>query len=164
MNTITLKDTSKDDDVFGFDLPSPQEIENVFLLNSILYRFEEYVASMRKRRLDKLQDKAYMVEIQNLLKDLVFFVTQSEEKNAYECEGLPRRGAQKALRELHAIEILCDMLYYPFKLGLYRLHDLNQTHIMTRICWLIYRVLKHAVLGYRINEFYVAQWLGLFFQ
>ena len=35
---------------------------------------------------------------------------------------------------------------------------------MTRVCQLIYRLLKHCVADYTINKNYVAQWIDLFFK
>ena len=62
------------------------------------------------------------------------------------------------------VEILCDMLWSPFESELFDIKQLLHTDPMTKICWLIYRILKHLVIDNRLNEEYQAQWLGLFFE
>jgi inositol 1,4,5-triphosphate receptor type 1 len=67
------------------------------------------------------------------------------------------------MRECKIIEIICDILYYPFKLGIYEIKDLEGDYDMTKICRLCYRILTHTVKDYVINEEYVAQWIDMFF-
>mgnify|MGYP001949571700 CR=1 FL=1 len=54
---------------------------------------------------------------------------------------------------------------YPFEGDdpLYNINDLTQRSPMTRICQLIYKILKHSVKDNEFNKFYVAQWISLFF-
>jgi hypothetical protein len=46
---------------------------------------------------------------------------------------------------------------------MYKLENLTQKSPMTRICQLIYRLLKHCVKENEFNKFYVAQWISHFF-
>ena len=55
-------------------------------------------------------------------------------------------------------------MIFPFESGLYSYDNLTQKHPITRICSLIYRLLKHAVKDCTINKNYVAQWIDLFFK
>jgi hypothetical protein len=56
------------------------------------------------------------------------------------------------------------MLFHVYDSKMYVLSDLTADHNMTKITWLIYRVLKHAVLDNETNEEYLAHWLNLFFE
>lgn len=60
------------------------------------------------------------------------------------------------MREIRVIDLLVDILYYPFADNLYNINDLTQRHPVTRICKLIYRLLKHIVKDNTLNKFYVA--------
>jgi hypothetical protein len=91
-------------------------------------------------------------------------MTNTEEKDAFTCEGLPNATRQKYARELSLPDTLCDCLHYPFALKVFNLDELKQTDFITKNCWLIYRVLKHIVQDNRLNEEYCAQWISMFFQ
>jgi inositol 1,4,5-triphosphate receptor type 1 len=93
----------------------------------------------------------------------VFFLTETESSDPFTCEGLPFKKRQKVMRETRAIDLLVDMLQYPFQDKLYSFSDLTQKHPITRICQLVYRLLKHCVKDYNYNKFYVAQFIELYF-
>ena len=60
---------------------------------------------------------------------------------------------------------MIDILIYPFE-GENPLFDLNlltQKSPMTRVCQLIYRLIKHTVKDNEFNKFYAAQWISHFF-
>ena len=67
------------------------------------------------------------------------------------------------MRECRLIDILIDCLIFPFANGLYKYEDLTQQHPITKICRLVYRLLKLSVKENSINKNYVAQWIDLFF-
>ena len=68
------------------------------------------------------------------------------------------------MRELKVIDILMDILIYPFE-GPYKfdIHTLTQKSPIVAICKLIYRILKHCSKDNEDNKFYVAQWISHFF-
>ena len=84
-------------------------------------------------------------------------------KDAMTLDSQPVLGRQKAMRECRFIDILIDCLVYPFANGLYKYEDLTQQHPITKICRLVYRLLKLAVKDNSMNKNYVAQWIDLFF-
>lgn len=67
------------------------------------------------------------------------------------------------MREIKLVELIADIIYYPFALQLFKVHELEDNFDMTKICRLCYRVLTHSVQDYELNEEYVAQWIDLFF-
>ena len=75
----------------------------------------------------------------------------------------PNLLRQKAMRECRYIDLLIDCLVNPFVEKLYKIEDLSQKHPITKICKLIYRLLKHCVKDNSMNKNYVAQWINLFF-
>jgi len=56
------------------------------------------------------------------------------------------------------------MLYFPFEKELIAFKDLKQHMRITKVCQLIYKLLKNIVADNRLNEFYSAQWINLFFE
>jgi hypothetical protein len=67
------------------------------------------------------------------------------------------------MRELNVMEVLVDILYYPFNNGGKDLSSMSPQDPLLRICILCYRLIKHIVKDYRLNELYASQWIELFF-
>ena len=99
------------------------------------------------------------------MKSLIFFVV--DEKNVLRdpllVDNQPDPLRQKAMRECRYIDLLIDCLIYPFVEKLYVISELSAKHPITKICKLIYRLLKHCVKDNSMNKNYVAQWINLFF-
>jgi len=57
---------------------------------------------------------------------------------------------------------LIDILIYPFEgeNPLFDLNNLTQKSPVTRVCQLIYRLIKHTVKDNDFNKFYSAQWIS----
>jgi len=110
---------------------------------------------LRKKKVDSLTPQ-YFQSIESILSSLIFFTTETESTDPFTCEGIPNRKRQKYLRESRFIDFLIDMIQYPFSEGPYKLAELTQKHPVTRICQLVYRMLKHCVKDYNYNKFYVA--------
>jgi hypothetical protein len=69
------------------------------------------------------------------------------------------------MRELKVIDLLIDILIYPFEgdQPTYNFNDINQRSPIVRICQLIYRILKLCAKNSIQNKFYIAQWISHFF-
>ena len=86
-----------------------------------------------------------------MLSGLIFFIIETESKEPFRCEGFPRVKHQKFLREIKIIDLLVDIIIYPFESDtddekpLYELEELTQRSPMTKVCQLIFRLLKHCV-------------------
>ena len=104
-----------------------------------------------------------MNNLEQLLTELIFFVTETEVSDPFICEGIPYESRQKLMRELKVVEVLADALFYPFSERMFSLEKLVDVPPLSRVCGLIYRLLKHIVQDYRLNEEYVSQWIELFF-
>jgi hypothetical protein len=102
-----------------------------------------------------------------LLKGLVYWLIELDIENYQDpikCEGYPNKDRQKIMRETRMIDLLIDCLIYPFETKMFNYDELSSSHAITRICQLIYRVLKHSVKDNLNNKNYVAQWIDLFFK
>lgn len=61
------------------------------------------------------------------------------------------------------LEILTDILYYPFESNLYSMQNIQQRQPeILKIIQLSYRLIKHVIREYRPNELYASQWIDIF--
>lgn len=75
-------------------------------------------------------------------------------------EPVARR--QQILREMKIIDILIDILYHPFKSGLFKLSSMTALDPMTNMLANVYTTIRFTIQEYRPNEMYASQWLELF--
>jgi len=50
-----------------------------------------------------------------MLSGLVFFTVETDSKDPFLCEGFPRVKHQKYIREIKIVDLLVDILIYPFE-------------------------------------------------
>jgi inositol 1,4,5-triphosphate receptor type 1 len=134
----------------------------VLFIHSCVDQMKLYLYYIRKKMVESLS-VTYFVQVEELLASMIFFITETESQDPFTCEGIPYKKRQKYMRETRVIDLLVDMLYYPFSDELYHFGELTQRHPITRICQLVYRLLKHCVKDYNYNKFYVAQFIELYF-
>ena len=93
------------------------------------------------------------------MKEIIDFVLDLDKTlyvDHWECNGYPNNQRQKIMRETRLIDLLIDCLAYPFITNFVEYDELSEKHPITRICSLIYRLLKHCVKDYTVNKNYVA--------
>mmetsp|Transcript_11845 Transcript_11845/g.18234 ORF Transcript_11845/g.18234 Transcript_11845/m.18234 type:complete len:401 (-) Transcript_11845:5665-6867(-) len=163
INSTKLVKVGSMDDVYILEKVKQQEVQEVLFIHSCVPLIKEFSYNLR---FDKnTLTSPYMKRFEDLLSGLVFFIVETDSKDPFTCEGLPKKQIQKYLREIKIIDLLIDILIYPFDSedSMYNLEDLTQRSPMTRVCQLIYRLLKHCVKDSEFNKFYVAQWISHFF-
>ena len=98
-----------------------------------------------------------MKGFEDLLTKMLFFLIKSDGDNPFTCEGVPNKLYQKYFRELRIIDLLVDILIYEFEgESPFDLEKITQKSPITRICQLIYRILKMCSKDNELNKFYVA--------
>lgn len=134
-------------------------------LHSCIGPLRQFLAILRQGEDENDLSKEMFEDIEAILSHMIFFITDTEDEDPLTCEGIQRRHRQQCMRELQLIELLCDILYYPFQgERLFDIRQMSPDHPMTRICQLVYRLLKHTAKGYVRNILYEAQWIDLFFK
>ena len=105
----------------------------------------------------------YLKKVIEILEQLIFFVVKVEEISAdpLTCEGFTWSHRQRLLKDMRLIEVLTDILFYPFALEIYQLNNIPN-ELMVHIFRLSYKLIKHTIREYRPNELYASQWLDLF--
>ena len=115
----------------------------------------------------KAQQKAlltpeYLKKVLTTMEQLIFFIVKAEgDADPYTCEGFTPPQKQRLLKDMRLIEILTDILFYPFALQMYQLNNIPD-EFMVKVFQLSYRLIKHTIREYRPNELYASQWLELF--
>jgi hypothetical protein len=95
--------------------------------------------------------------MQAMLSALIFFSTDTVDKDPLTCHGRPRRRRQKLMRELKLIDKLMQSITEPERVG-YALKDfvIPRNASMLRTHRLLLKCLTHSFLDLRRNEDYVA--------
>jgi hypothetical protein len=97
---------SKDEDAFIIELTTKEYIRDCMTIHAAIPMLKEYVWDIRMKREEKMRNKDRMKKIENILTELIFFVTETEDSDPFTCEGIPYKERQKILRELKVVEIL----------------------------------------------------------
>jgi len=73
---------------------------------------------------------------EEMLIKVVFFITETQSKDPFTCDGIPIKLNQKYMRELKVIDLLIDILIYPFEGegAMYDLQKINQKSPITKLC------------------------------
>ena len=109
-----MRSKYKEDDIFILRKADESEINDVLFIHSCVPTLKNFIYNVRMNQLDKF-NVGYMTHLEKILSNLIFFVTETENKDAFTCEGIPNQKRQKYLREIRIIDLLIDFLHYPFE-------------------------------------------------
>jgi hypothetical protein len=83
-------------------------------------------------------------------------------ENAFKMEGVPIVKRQRIVRDFRLLELLMDILYYPFKYKLLEMSQLAEIdEELLKVFILSYKSIMSSIKEYRPNELYASQWLDL---
>ena len=96
----------------------------------------------------------FFISVQELLKNMIYFVQDITDKQSdpMTCNEPPNKKRQKIMRECRFIDVVIDCLIYPFSTELYKYEDLTLQHPITKICRLVYRLLRLCVKDNSLNK------------
>lgn len=97
---------AKDEDAFIIEQTQENYTRDCLQIHSAIPILKEYCWDLRKGYKDKVTSKERMKRVEKTLSELIFFVTDTEDKDPLTCEGIPNQQRQKLIRELNVIEIL----------------------------------------------------------
>jgi hypothetical protein len=78
----------------------------------------------------------------------------------YGLEGDPIPMRQKILKDIGFIDVLIDIIYYPFRNGEDLLEELDDSNPIKEVMSLTYTCLRYGIKEFRPNELYGSQWLN----
>ena len=98
------------------------------------------------------------------MSDLIFFVLDMDEAedqlvDPLTIDGIPPSHKQKLVKDMKVLEILTDIIYYPFANGVCGFDDIHEEAKhpkVFKILQLSYRLIKHVIREYRPNELYAS--------
>lgn len=107
-----------------------------------------------------------LVEVEVLLTNILCFIFDLEYTPDFDFRSIgkgaePRRLRQKVLKDLNVLEVLMQMIHYPFKNQLYSEKSVHTLVYAKEIIQLCYSVIRGCIARYRPNELYASQWLNL---
>ena len=105
----------------------------MLFIHSCVDPLKHFIFYIRNKNTDILT-VTYFVTIEELLTSMIFFTTETESNDPYTCEGIPNRKRQKFMRETRVIDLLVDILFYPFSEKFYNFAELTQRTPITKIC------------------------------
>lgn len=159
---LSLKPINSEENAFQI-IRVTQEEKNLILRLSSSLPFLTYLRDVFRYQI-RNEDFLDVCKLAlKVLTNLIFFMLKTEGSDPLECEGIPIQEHQKLFRDMKMIEILVDLLYFPFRNHIYELKDLVVVpEDLIKIFTLSYRLIKFSIKEYRPNELYASQWLGLF--
>lgn len=101
-----------------------EEKRNLLFVNSaydILVRFINIIKNNSKEAMTN----KILKNTSNTLVALIFFVVKTENDDPIECEGIPLIKRQKIMKDMKIIELLTDILYWPFRNSMFDIKDLK---------------------------------------
>jgi hypothetical protein len=126
------------DDVFIVERAADEEVKSVLFIHSCIPKIKEFTHNLRFNR--EVLTSPYIKTFEDMLSGLIFFVIDTDSKDPFKCEGFPIVQHQKFLREIKIIDLLVDIIIYPFESEdgeqepLYKLEELTQRSPMTKVC------------------------------
>lgn len=136
---VHCQNISKDEEVFNIQKVSPEDVADVLFVQSCIGAFYEYVSNILRGNKSIIFNVRVMDEVSQKLNRLLKFVTVIDETATegdefLQFEGQPISKRQKICREQKLIDILVDMLYFPFDKKLIAFKDLKQHMRITKVC------------------------------
>ena len=112
MFTKLIKNGSNDDN-FILERSSLEETRSVLFIHSCVPKIKEFVHNLRFHQ--EILTSPYIKTFEEMLSGLVFFTVETDSKDPFLCEGFPRIKHQKYIREIKIVDLLVDILIYPFE-------------------------------------------------
>lgn len=122
--TLMMRRHHKEEDAFIIKKVDHSEVSDVLFIHSCVDPIKQFLYFIRKKMTESLS-VPYFVQVEDLLSSMIFFITETESTDPFTCEGIPFRRRQKYMRECRAIDLVIDMLHYPFTEGPYNFNDLT---------------------------------------
>ena len=88
---VKFQRQAKDEDAFAVDLAEREELNDIMFIHSGIGFLREYLTFLWEKD-PRLQDRKYTDKFEGILSKMVFFITRTEDKDPFLCEGLPIRN------------------------------------------------------------------------
>ena len=154
------------EEAFIFTKVPPEEEKDIFFLRSAMPEFLK-ISRIYKYKQNSNINRQSLVKIEELLKRLISFLFDLDydpDKNYLDVmdKNEPQNSKQIIFKDLNFIEILVDLIHYPFYNNFYSTKDVHNKPFIPQIISLSYNCIRYAIMEYRPSELHASQWLDLF--
>lgn len=164
-----FKDVVNVEEAYIFEKVTPTEAKDILYLRSSLFDFLNLSMIYKKGQKIKLNNQL-LVEIEELLERLISFLHDveydpDEDFKEFMDTSEPLNTKQIIFKDLNFIEILVDLIHYPFKNHFYEVDKIHTKELYApQVITLCYNCIRYAIMEYRPSELYASQWLNLFIE
>lgn len=162
-----FKETINVEEAYIFTKISEKEKKDLLYLRSALPAFIELSNIYKYSQRSKLHNQK-LVEIEELIKRLISFLYNVEfnpddDYLEFMDANEPLNTKQIIFKDFNFIELLVDLIHYPFMNEFYRIDKIHKDELYApQMISLCYSCLRYAIMEYRPSELYASQWLNLF--
>jgi hypothetical protein len=116
---VALTKNASEVDSFFITKANEQEVQEIEFILSTIPVLTNFVSSFMKGN----EPYKYLYEaVKEAIAQFIIFLSESEEMDPLKREGIPIRRRQKFVRELGVIDLVCNLLHWPFYSGI---HDFS---------------------------------------
>jgi hypothetical protein len=124
------------------------------------------LARLFKYKQKSLTNQQHLIEVEFLLLNIVCFIYDLEYSPEFDYRRIdkshePVQSRQKIIKDLNLIEVLMELIHYPFKNQFYEIEKVHRNIYAAQMIQLCYTTIRCGIMEYRPNELYASQWLNL---
>ena len=157
---------NKVEEAYKISFIDRDEMNDMLYLRSCLPDFVKISKIFKSRKKADI-DNQLLVDTEYLLKNIICFLYEVEyDPEADYTEEIfenlePKNYKQRILKDLNYLEILIDIVHYPFHNKLYDIQEVHTLLYIPDVVTLSYCCIRNGIKEYRPNELYASQWLDL---
>lgn len=151
------------EDAFTIERMSDIDKMSCFFVRSLLPILMDVTSRFKVDKIDSVTNETYL-QVKSAMQKIITFLfdfDSSEETNYFEIESDPIQKRQMILKDFGIIDVLVELLYYPFRNQVYELRALDKSSDFRQMLEFSYTTLRYTIMEYRPNELYASQWIGL---
>lgn len=161
-----LKTKTDYEEGYMFKFADSQEKTDMLLVRSCMIELLKLAQIFRFKQESNARNPQTLVEAEVLLAKILCFIFDVDYTPEFDYKSLgknsqPVRSRQKIIKDLNVIELLMELIHYPFKNNMYDKKDIHKSIYAKEIIQLCYTTIRSSIMEYRPNGLYASQWLNL---
>lgn len=132
-------------------------------LRSVLEPLKKIAAAFKHSKRALITNSS-LLKTQNIMKLVICFlydVDLNKDTDYTSIETEPVRERQVAFKEIGMVDILMELIHYPFANEFYQIEHIQNPLYISRVLSLSYTAIRAGIREVRSNELYASQWLDM---
>lgn len=159
-NKACFFETINVEEAYVFEKITEQEKKDILYLRSAIPEFMKISKIYKYKQTSNLSNQKLVV-IEELLKKLIAFLFDQEydpdiDYIDYMDNEEPRNMKQLVFKDLNFLEMLVDIIHYPFLNGFYDIKNVHKKLYAPQVLALSYSCIRYAIMEYRPSELYAS--------